>query len=76
MVSGLFWPLNNSSPAVKLLAFVSPLYLPLKTAEAQLISGQNNYFKIIHAVICIIFWTVLSFTAFIIKFKNKINFII
>ncbi|XP_025413815.1 ABC transporter G family member 20-like [Sipha flava] len=49
IVTGLFWPLVSTS-ALKLLALISPLYLPLKTAEEQLISGRNDEFKIIYVI--------------------------
>jgi len=76
MISGLYWPLDNTAFALLPFSNLLPLSIPIRAVHAILIRGrQFNTDKIIYAVITITFWILISFTTFIFKLRNKINFI-
>jgi len=77
MILGIFWPISNTALALQLVSIVLPLCIPIQVVKGILIRGrQFNTEIIILAVITITFWTLISFTTFILKLRNKINFII
>lgn len=77
MISGLFWPLENTQLALLPISYILPLSMPIRAVQAILIRGrQFNSKDILFAGICITFWTIISFYSLILRLKNKINFII
>jgi len=76
MILGLFWPLDNTPLALLPFSALLPLSIPIRAVHAILIQGrQFNTDGILFAVITITFWILISFTTFIFKLRNKINFI-
>lgn len=77
MILGIFWPLDNTALALQPVSVFLPLCIPIRAVKGILIRGrQFNTEMILFAIITITFWTLISFTTFILKLRNKINFII
>jgi len=77
MIVGIFWPIDNTSLALQPISILLPLCIPIRAVKAILIRGrQFNTEGILFAAITITFWTLISFITFILKLRNKINFII
>ncbi|XP_029342074.1 uncharacterized protein LOC115033517 [Acyrthosiphon pisum] len=74
MLSGIFWPLDNTELALLPVSVVLPLCIPIRVVKGILIRGRQfnasiSAGVIIFAIITITFWTLVSFTTFILK-KN------
>lgn len=77
MILGLFWPLDNTALVLQVFSKLMPLPIAIKAVQAILIRGREFNTELIpYSEIFIIFWILISFTTFILKLRDKINYTI